>query len=337
MEATNACGNTQLCAGLQSGIEANLHAVQAIWPQFAGWSEELDGKDGNPLCDEVLWRRVHADGMADPTVDLGAAEDDHHSSYEWGPGFGSALFDARNGFNKLNRYLMLWNIAHLWNHGSQFAFNRYRHWVRCLVRSEPGTQAILIRSKEGITQNDCLAMSLYGVALMPLVSKMCNAIPEALQLWYCNDADAAGKAVPNAQCLDFLVKFGPTYGYFPEPSKSYYICKAEDEGVARATIEGFGLEINYSRGQRYLGGFMGSAKTKEKWLVDLVVKWVGAVETLSKVAERYLRLHALASPSVCRMSGNMSSKLSLTLPRSYHLLRRQSARASCRLSLVSHH
>ena len=25
--ATNACGNTQLCAGLWSGIEANLHAV----------------------------------------------------------------------------------------------------------------------------------------------------------------------------------------------------------------------------------------------------------------------------------------------------------------------
>ncbi len=28
--ATSACGNTQLCAGLQSGIEANLHAVWAI-------------------------------------------------------------------------------------------------------------------------------------------------------------------------------------------------------------------------------------------------------------------------------------------------------------------
>ena len=93
--------------------------------------------------------------------------------------------------------------------------------------------------------------------------------------------------MPNARCLDFLVKFGPTYRYFPEPSKSYYICKAEDEEVARAAFEGFGLEINYSRGQRYLGGFIGSAKTKEKWLVDLVVKWVGAVETLSTVVERY--------------------------------------------------
>jgi hypothetical protein len=28
--ATNACGNTQLCTGLRSGIKANLHAVRAI-------------------------------------------------------------------------------------------------------------------------------------------------------------------------------------------------------------------------------------------------------------------------------------------------------------------
>jgi hypothetical protein len=34
--ATNACGNTQLCAGLQSGIEANLHTIRAIWTQSAG-------------------------------------------------------------------------------------------------------------------------------------------------------------------------------------------------------------------------------------------------------------------------------------------------------------
>ena len=113
-------------------------------------------------------------------------------------------------------------------------------------------------------QGDCLARSLYGVALMPLASKMCNAIPEALQPWYCDDAGVAGKAVPNAQCLDFLLKFGPTYGYFPELSKSYYICKAEDEEVTRAAFEGFGLKINYSRGQRYQGGFIRSAKTKEK-------------------------------------------------------------------------
>jgi hypothetical protein len=146
-----------------------------------------------------------------------------------------------------------------------------------LVRTAPGDPPIVIHSREGITQGDCFAMSLYGVALMPLESRMRKTIPEALQPWYCNDAGAAGKALPNARCLDFLVKFGPQYGYFPEPGKSYYICKAEDEDTARQTFESFGLDINYSRGQRYLGGFIGSAEKKEEWLAGMVEKWAAAV------------------------------------------------------------
>ncbi len=67
----------------------------------------------------------------------------------------------------------------------------------------------------------------------------------------------------------------------------YYICKAEDEDVAHQAFESFGLKINYSRGQRYLGGFIGSAKKKEMWLAELVEKWVAAVQTLSIVAEWY--------------------------------------------------
>ena len=31
--ATTACGNVNLCACLRAGIEGNLHAVRAIWPQ----------------------------------------------------------------------------------------------------------------------------------------------------------------------------------------------------------------------------------------------------------------------------------------------------------------
>jgi hypothetical protein len=290
--ATNVCGNTQLCAVLQSGIEANLHAIRAIWPQSAGWTEDLGAEedDGDPVAADTLRQRVRADGMLDPLEDPGAAEETSNSRYEEGTGFGSALFDARNGFNKLNCYLMLWNMAHPWNHGSRFAFNRYRHWVRCLVRTEPGESLIVIHSKEGITQGNCFAMSLYGVVLMPLASKMREAIPEALQPWYCDDAGAAGKALPNACCLDFLVKFGPQYGYFPEPGKSYYICKAKDEDVARQAFESFGLKINYSREQHYLGGFIGSAEKKEMWLAELVEKWVATVQTLSIVAEPYTQM-----------------------------------------------
>jgi hypothetical protein len=41
-------------------------------------------------------------GLLNPLVDLGIAEDDSQLCYMEGTGFGSALFDARNGSNKLN-------------------------------------------------------------------------------------------------------------------------------------------------------------------------------------------------------------------------------------------
>ena len=77
------------------------------------------------------------------------------------------------------------------------------------------------------------------------------------------------------------------YGYFPEPGKSYYIYEAEDEDTARQAFKSFGFDINYSRGQRYLGGFIGSAKKKEEWLVGMVEKWTAAIVTLNTVAEWY--------------------------------------------------
>ena len=129
---------------------------------------------------------------------------------------------------------------------------------------------------------------MYGVALLPLASKMQEAIPKALQPWYCNDAGAASKALPNAKCLNFLMKFGLGYGYFPEPGKSHYICRTEDEPTAaRRAFEGYGLEINYARGQQYLGGFIWSTRKKEEWMGEMVGRWVSAVKTLSVVAERH--------------------------------------------------
>ena len=34
--ATTECANVQLSGGLRAGIEVNLYAVRAVWPQFAG-------------------------------------------------------------------------------------------------------------------------------------------------------------------------------------------------------------------------------------------------------------------------------------------------------------
>ena len=51
--ATVACGNTQLCAGLRSGIEVSLHAVHAIWRLSVGWiKDQASGLEGDDVGEE---------------------------------------------------------------------------------------------------------------------------------------------------------------------------------------------------------------------------------------------------------------------------------------------
>ncbi len=45
-------------------------------------------------------------------TDPGEAADVSHLRYVPDSGFGTALFEAKNGFNEVNRYLMLWTAAH---------------------------------------------------------------------------------------------------------------------------------------------------------------------------------------------------------------------------------
>jgi hypothetical protein len=119
--ATTACGKVNLCAGLRAGIEGNLHAVRAVWPQSAG--QACDGG-------EVTAPQPATEGTSMaviPTTDPGKAADTSRLCYMPNSGFGTALFNTRNGFNEVNRYLMLWTVAHHWTKASWFAFNHYRH------------------------------------------------------------------------------------------------------------------------------------------------------------------------------------------------------------------
>ena len=294
--ATVECENVQLCAGLKAGIEGNLHAVRAVWPESAGWERDDGSEDDESLfLDE---EDVDITLMPPPNlpfspeiggtdVDPGADHDQSHSRYESNTGFGAGLFDAKNAFGELNRYQLLHTIAHRWAKGSRFAMNRYRHYTMVWVRDEPGKPPILLLCKEGIPQGCTLSMFSFGVGTMPLCEKMRQAVPEALQPWYADDAGAAGKARAGARCLEYLVEHGPKYGYYSEVEKSWYVCKKEDEAIARREFAARKLKIKFTRGQKYLGGFIGSAETKAKWIEEKVEKWAAGVSTLSKVAVKY--------------------------------------------------
>lgn len=66
---------------------------------------------------------------------------------------------------------MLWVIWHEWPSGARFTFNCYKHWVILIIRNNNGI-AILIFSKEGVTQGDPLAMFAYGIGILPLIRQL---------------------------------------------------------------------------------------------------------------------------------------------------------------------
>ena len=144
----------------------------------------------------------------------------------------------------------------------------------------------MLYSREGVDQGDPTSMDAYAMGNMPMVVAMKREVPEALQPWFADDGATVGRAVNNAKCLAYLRDHGPERGFVLEEDKCTYVCTLEDEPIARAAFiaEGF-TQIEFKRGSRYLGGFVGSASKKEAWLEAKVGEWVECMEALARIAD----------------------------------------------------
>ena len=145
----------------------------------------------------------------------------------------------------------------------------------------------MLQSREGITQGGVMGMTLYRIATTPLATQMRADIPEALSacatiMVYADDTSTVRKAADTARSLKYLQDHGPY-----EPAKCVYICKAKDEECAQVKFDRIGLQIKYSRGGQYLGGYVGSAKEKDKWIKDKVERWVQDVQVMASIAGKY--------------------------------------------------
>jgi hypothetical protein len=108
-----------------------------------------------------------------------------------------------------------------------------------------------------------------------------------VQAWFADDSCGAGRSEQLVSIIENLVKWGPSFGYFPSPEKSWLLCSEEAEPFARHSFEEKGLEIQYTRGTRYLGAHIGAETEKAAWLLPNVEQWTEAVATLEKISARY--------------------------------------------------
>ena len=189
------------------------------------------------------------------------------------------LIDASNAFNALNRSAALHNIRVLCPVIATYAINTYRQPARLFVL---GGQEL--RSAEGTTQGDPLAMSMYAISLQPLITPL-QLSSATKHCWFADDATGSGSLDDVKKWWDDLSKSGPALGYFPNAKKCWLITKPEREDAAREVFANTTINITSK------GAVLGSRSFLEEYVGEKVEDWVHQV---SKLAE-----FAISQPQAC--------------------------------------
>ena len=188
------------------------------------------------------------------------------------------LVDADNAFNRINRKVMLQNIRITCPIIATYVINCYHQNVM------GGTE---IKSQEGTPQGDPAAMPVYVLATVPLLESV--STNDTKQAAYVDDLISAGQLQPQLNWWENLLKVAPTVGYYPKPSKSWLIVKAEKVELAQQIFKDTKINIT-SDGQRHQGAAIGSVGFRDVFVKEKVKDWVCQLIMLSKVATFILRL-----------------------------------------------
>lgn len=186
------------------------------------------------------------------------------------------LVDASNAFNSLNRQVALRNARHLCPPLANILINTYRN------PSELFVDGMVLWSEEGTTQGDPLAMPMYALATIPLINHL-SSVPNAKQVWYADDASAAGHLSSLRSWWDRVQSSGPDFGYHANASKTWLITKEAYLPQAKELFKDTSVNIT-SQGRPYLGAALGSDEFCEQFVSRKVAEWRDELTQLATAA-----------------------------------------------------
>ena len=189
------------------------------------------------------------------------------------------MVDASNAFNSVNRQAALHNISILCPALSMVLYNTYSALTHLFVTGQGE-----ISTREGTTQGDPFAMSMYALAVVPLIRKLHSTVPDASQVWFADDATAVGPVSKLLEWWHHLVSVGPAFGYFPNSSKTFLIVKPEFLSQAESLFVNTNITVTV-QGQRHLGAALGSRAFAEEYVSRKVTDWIDEISQLSEIAQ----------------------------------------------------
>ena len=253
------------------GIEECRQRIEAKAMALATGPDVLDVCGSDQLC-------------AGAKAGIEAAAHAMREMFEADDSEGLLLVDAANAFNALDRPAALWNCRVLWPRCSLFLFNSYRGYAVILLKGLYSRKLFIILSQEGTTQGRPLAMLMYSIGVYPLISLLKDP-KHYKRNWYADDSAIAGSLLCIREWLLQLLRLGPTYGYFAEPSKSIIVVKEEHFQEAQDVFADLQVEVVLVG--RFLGSCIGNDEGIRQSVQGKVDLWVGGVEQLAEVAKAY--------------------------------------------------
>ena len=165
------------------------------------------------------------------------------------------LVDAENAFNSVNRRLGVHNIRQICPPFHKYLHNTYQSPADLYINDGYKTDSII--SDEGCTQGDVAAMAFYALSIQPLTIKLASTVDPvaACQMWYADDATSVGKLTELKIWWEKLCEDGPSYGYYPNPSKTVLIIKdASLQPTASCIFGNTGVKITVAFSRKVRSG-----------------------------------------------------------------------------------
>jgi len=192
------------------------------------------------------------------------------------------LVDAANAFNSVNREAFINNIAVICPSLSIYVSNCYSIPSRLFVIG-----GFELKSEEGTTQGDPVAMAVYAIAIIPLLLMMMEIVStkntSTKAVAYADDFTSAGTLIDIKRWWDTLCDIGPKFGYHPQASKSYLIVKEKFQNHAENIFIDSNVQLTVT-GEKHLGAVIGSKSYKENYVEQKVKLWIEEISMLSKIA-----------------------------------------------------
>ena len=131
-------------------------------------------------------------------------------------------------------------------------------------------------------------MAIYALGIKAMMNIMLIAIADQhnKMVGFADDITAAGDIQSLKQWWDHLLEIGPSYGYFPQPSKSWLIVKETKLAEATEVFGGTMIQIS-TEGERHLGAVIGTDENKRNFIKEKINKWKDEITLLAEIAATY--------------------------------------------------